>query len=104
MLTPAERDARRDIPAGYSVVRFGPIRPDDLLFVWPGGGFDRADSPAWTFPVPADARNATLCVRKATFDAAAEGFRHTRTYTLNRGPAIATPKPALPTDPQGSLF
>lgn len=71
--------ARASIPPGYAVVRSGPIRPDDLLFVWPGGGFMRYDSPEWLATVD-DAGDALLCIRRAVFDAT--GFENRRNYKL----------------------
>jgi hypothetical protein len=96
------------IPAGHAIVRNGYVRPDDLLFAWPAGGFLRADSPDWSAAVPLLRSDCNLVIRKAEFENARD--YSSRTYTLRRiprtpNPALrtATPIAALP-DPQGSLF
>ena len=86
-----ERNARANIPAGYYIVKDGPVYPDDLVYVYPGGGFERADWSGWTSPMLEDAADGVLVLRRAGLDM--PGKR--RTYRLPRHP---TPNPASPAD------
>jgi hypothetical protein len=95
MLDAIERAARQNIPAGYAVVKDGPVLPDDLLFSYPGGGFMRADSPDWSTSVVTDAADAILCIRRPGLDMPGAARR---TYTIP-----ATPAPAL-SDRQQKLW
>lgn len=105
-----QRQAREFIPPGFGIVAAGPIFPDDLVYCWPGGGFEPASSSVWASRLPDDASDAVLVVRRAVEKSFAPPTR--RTYVIRKTPiagdaekgdAIATAKKASQ-DPQRSLF
>ena len=78
------------IPDGYGVMRFGRLRPDDLVWDWCQKTWRRHDSPDWD-QTPAEFASDVVC-------AARSGYRHIR-----RELPPATPPP-IKTKPQASLF
>lgn len=84
------------IPPGFALIRSGAIKPDDLVYAWPAGSWERADSPAWLSRVN-DAGDAIAVIRKGVFDST--GYGPGRRYTINRGPL--TPDPAAVNAPKG---
>lgn len=90
-----ERDARAEIPAGYAIINDGPIMPDDMVWIYPAGGFMRHDSPDWNCSPVTDAADAVLVIRRGRAPDMPGATR--RTYHLPR----ATPEKTLP-DPATS--
>lgn len=89
--------ARATIPDGYGVVRSGAILPDDLCYVWPGGGWLRYDSPEWSGAGADRVEDAVLVIRSGRSDFAAYG--PPRRYTIRRhlveSDIVETPNSAL---------
>lgn len=112
-MEPIERKAvaaaREQLPAGFYIVRDGPVYPTDLIWSWTSGEWIRADSDDWTQTVTlTNAGDCVAVARRPGFDDPKFAGAPRRTYKMppainaDAGVTIATPKKALP-DPGGQI-